>query len=430
MATTKSSRQTAATGTQSTTGGKSGSSAATPTTQNAEQLLREDHRKVTALFKEFECEEAPERKRQLARQICDELVIHSMVEEEIFYPACRAKEVEDDALDEAQVEHDSLKVLIADVRREDPNAAYYDAKVRVLSEYVKHHVKEEEKAVTGIFAKARQADVDMDELGTRLQERKQQLTREAAGKGLSAPRLTALKVEAGTFNGNRKESDMARRYEDDRDRDDDNGFGPESGRGRYSGRYTREQDEETGGRQYPRGGRYSERGMGGSMGGTYGSGYGSGRRQQEEWREEGSQSGYRGGDHASGRNEGGSTEYEGDYGRGSRRESFGGEFSPSRNDDWSEREGGRRGGYSGSFERERDDYSRGMGNQDRGRMSGGRSDRDDDYRRLGNQSRFGNRNDDYGRRPGEDDEYGSTRRGGGSRGGSRDSGQGGWRDRD
>src|SRR6185295_19636682 len=97
------------------------------------------------------------------------------LEEEIFYPACREKKIEDELLDEAQVEHDGAKIIIAELIAGSPGDEYYDAKVTVLSEYIKHHVGEEEKPSDGIFAKARKAGVDMKALGSRLQARKAEL---------------------------------------------------------------------------------------------------------------------------------------------------------------------------------------------------------------------------------------------------------------
>src|ERR1043165_8665158 len=129
--------------------------------QDAEALLKADHRAVEALFKKYEGETSAIRKGEIAREICTQLIVHSTIEEEIFYPACREKKVEDSALDEAQVEHDGAKILIADLTTETPEEEYYDAKVTVLSQYIKHHVGEEEKPSDGIFAKARTAGVDM-----------------------------------------------------------------------------------------------------------------------------------------------------------------------------------------------------------------------------------------------------------------------------
>lgn len=94
-------------------------------------------------------------KSELAHKICVELNVHAMLEEEIFYPACREKGVEDAALDAAQVEHDGAKLLIKELTTHSVRSPFYDAKVKVLSDYIKHHVEEEERAGDGIFAKAR-----------------------------------------------------------------------------------------------------------------------------------------------------------------------------------------------------------------------------------------------------------------------------------
>lgn len=129
-------------------------------TPDACTLLDADHRKVKKLFKEFEeltqskAKSAPQKKRELADQICTELTIHAQLEEEIFYPALRAVLKEGDLLDEAEVEHATAKDLIAQIRDGDEHDAKWDAKVIVLSEYIDHHVKEERGE---IFVKARAA---------------------------------------------------------------------------------------------------------------------------------------------------------------------------------------------------------------------------------------------------------------------------------
>jgi hemerythrin superfamily protein len=397
--------------------------------QNAEALLRADHRKVEQLFKRFESETDSNRKKELARQACNELVVHSMLEEEIFYPACREKNVADDLLDEAQVEHDSLKLLIADLKQSEPDSPFFDAKVAVLSEYVRHHVREEEKAITGIFAKAHKAGVEMEPLGQRLQVRKQQLMTKVESGDIEVPAPRSIQGAPRAPSRNREDTLMAREF----DSDDDRGFGPESGRGRFGGRYTREQDEETGGRQFARTGYSRYEGMGGTRDsyaseqgrgysgrgerGYRGSGGGSGRYSDEY---SGSGRGYGGyggfGDYRSGgagRGEyGSSRDY---YGGGTSRGRFGGGDYPG-GDDYPR---GSSAG-SGSFERENDDYRRGMGSQDRGRMAGGRTSRDENYSSLGRRSRFGGGGNDRERQRGDDDfEYMS--------GGGR---SGGWRDRE
>ena len=103
-------------------------------TPDAIALLKEDHRKVEDLFEKAEKARDEDRKKMLVQQICTELMIHSMVEEEIFYPACKGKIEDEDVLDEAYVEHDGAKVLIAELLDSEPDAEFYDAKVKVLSE--------------------------------------------------------------------------------------------------------------------------------------------------------------------------------------------------------------------------------------------------------------------------------------------------------
>src|SRR5690606_7172539 len=104
-------------------------------------MLKEDHRKVEDLFEQFEKARKPERKEALAKEICTELMVHSIIEEEIFYPACK-DEIDEHTLNEAYVEHDGAKVLIAEISAGSPSDEFYDAKVKVLSEMIKHHVKE------------------------------------------------------------------------------------------------------------------------------------------------------------------------------------------------------------------------------------------------------------------------------------------------
>ena len=142
--------------------------------QDAVALLKADHRKVEELFDKFETTRGSERKQALVRKICTELTIHATIEEEIFYPACKG-EIDEDMLDEAYVEHDGAKVLIAELSAGSPDNEFYDAKVKVLSELIKHHVKEEERAGEGIFAQAREGGVDLAALGEQLKERKEQL---------------------------------------------------------------------------------------------------------------------------------------------------------------------------------------------------------------------------------------------------------------
>ncbi|HEY1710178.1 MAG TPA: hemerythrin domain-containing protein [Rhizomicrobium sp.] len=163
-------------------------------------LLKADHRKVEDLFAKFEKAKDNRTKKALAEQICTELTVHTIIEEEIFYPAC-AEAVEDDIRLEAYVEHDGAKVLIAEIEAGGPDDDFYDAKVKVLSEQIKHHVKEEEKRVEGLFAQAREAGLDMDALGDQLRERKEELLTQIRSKGLPAPEtrsFTGHELKQGT----------------------------------------------------------------------------------------------------------------------------------------------------------------------------------------------------------------------------------------
>jgi hemerythrin superfamily protein len=137
-------------------------------------LLKADHRQVEGWFEQFESSRSDEKKKLLAQQICQALTVHTKIEEEIFYPAFLEATEEEDLHHEAEVEHDGAKKLIAKIEASGPSDEYYDARVKVLSEMVKHHVKEEEQR-DGMFAKARQSEMDLLEIGRQLASRKAQL---------------------------------------------------------------------------------------------------------------------------------------------------------------------------------------------------------------------------------------------------------------
>ncbi len=149
--------------------------------RDAIALLKADHKEVKGLFEEYEqmaeAEAEAEERQTLAEQICDMLTVHATIEEEIFYPAARDSEVDSDLLDEAEVEHASAKDLIAQIKGMSPDDELYDAKVRVLGEYVNHHVEEEE---TEMFPKCRKAKMDLASLGADLEMRKSSLMGELA----------------------------------------------------------------------------------------------------------------------------------------------------------------------------------------------------------------------------------------------------------
>lgn len=159
--------------------------------QDGIALLKQDHREVEELFSKFEKAKGASQKQKLAEQICKELTVHTKIEEEIFYPACEGA-VEAELLEEAYVEHDGAKVLIAEIEAGGPDEAFYDAKVKVLSEMIEHHVEEEEKRVEGMFSQARKAGVDMQALGEQMAAEKQRLLAAYKSDGLPRPETTSL----------------------------------------------------------------------------------------------------------------------------------------------------------------------------------------------------------------------------------------------
>jgi hypothetical protein len=158
------------------------------------QLLAADHRKVESLFEAFEAASGTAAKQKLVTQICTELKVHAQIEEEIYYPEIRGK-VEEDALDEAYVEHDSAKLLINELEAAEPDEAYYDAKVKVLSELIEHHVGEEEKQRDNLFQQTRAADIDLEALGAKLAARKEELLAQAQSEGLPPAEAATLQHE-------------------------------------------------------------------------------------------------------------------------------------------------------------------------------------------------------------------------------------------
>ena len=145
----------------------------------AVKLLKQDHRQVEGWFDDYEQLDEAREKLEMFRKIALALKVHTQIEEEIFYPEERG-EVEDDLLDEAYVEHQSAKQMIAEIEQMRPSDEYYDAKVKVLGEYVKHHVKEEEQA-GGLFAQAKRGDEDLDAMGERMKARKEELMAKMSG---------------------------------------------------------------------------------------------------------------------------------------------------------------------------------------------------------------------------------------------------------
>lgn len=159
---------------------KSTSSTKRPRSRDATTLLRADHKQVNELFDAYEKARAPAKKKELVAQICRELTVHAQVEEEIFYPAVKDALKDKELVPEATVEHATLKDLIAQVEGVEPDGEMFDAKIKVMSEYVKHHVKEEQSEM---FPKAKATKLDMKELGARIATRKEELMAAYSDRG-------------------------------------------------------------------------------------------------------------------------------------------------------------------------------------------------------------------------------------------------------
>lgn len=135
-------------------------------------LLKADHEAVSGLFADYEETDSSKKKKALVTAICTELMVHMQIEEEIFYPAIEAALKDKLLVPEATVEHGGIKDLIAQLEGVEPDGDNYDAKVKVLSEYVEHHVKEEQNEM---FPKVKASSLDLVELGTRMAARKADL---------------------------------------------------------------------------------------------------------------------------------------------------------------------------------------------------------------------------------------------------------------
>ena len=166
------------------------------TQQDAIALLKADHRQVEELFAQFQSTRSEARKRSVAEKVCQALKAHTRIEEEIFYPAFFEATGDKKIHHEAEVEHEGAKKLIDEIEASGPEDDYYDAKVSVLSEMIKHHVNEEEKR-GGMFAEARASGMDLKVLGEQLARRKSELMRGAGAMDSRRRRSsTALSVNA------------------------------------------------------------------------------------------------------------------------------------------------------------------------------------------------------------------------------------------
>src|SRR5436190_3543349 len=239
------SKQTNQTSGAGATAGVSRNAGATPArTPNAAggnsaiEMLKQDHRKVEGLFRQFGQSSDDELKQRLVAQICEELILHMRLEEEIFYPACRMAGVEDSTMDEAQVEHDGAKTFLNDLLGGRAGSRFWEAKVCVLKEMIEHHVADEEKPGEGAFAQAAAHGIDDAGLATQLRNHKEKLQGRAAGK--QPIRAVSFSEEEGMPRYGYPERDDRGRFMSDEDRrygrssyrDDDDRYGNGSRRGR------------------------------------------------------------------------------------------------------------------------------------------------------------------------------------------------------
>jgi hemerythrin superfamily protein len=151
--------------------------AASDAPRDAIALLKQDHRVVEQLFEQFE-EADDDELQAIAERVCQLLTVHAQIEEELFYPPAKEAledEEEIELVNEANVEHQSAKDLIAKIEAMTPEDENFKATVKVLSEYIKHHVKEEEKE---LFPKVKETELDLKEIGSQLLERKMALMQE------------------------------------------------------------------------------------------------------------------------------------------------------------------------------------------------------------------------------------------------------------
>jgi hemerythrin superfamily protein len=181
--------------------------------RSAIALLKADHREVEALFKSFKSSKSAADKQTLAKKICEALKLHTRIEEEIFYPAFIKATGRKELHNEALVEHEGAKKLIAEIEGSPAGDPLFDAKLKVLSEMIKHHVKEEER-FSGMFFQARIAGMDLRALGILLEARKQELTRGSQKRRAKTPRGTrAAFMGAAALARSRGEKPHARRVQ-------------------------------------------------------------------------------------------------------------------------------------------------------------------------------------------------------------------------
>ena len=232
-------------------------------------MLKPDHRRVEELFPNFEGARTRAQKAQIASSICKELKIHSELQETHFYPAALEAAEADEKLDEAQVEHDTVKMLVRDIEAEKPESAFYDAKLMVLKEYVKHHVAEVE-GPDGILTQAQKRGIDLNEVGQTIAQRKQELqvdSKQLQSQPVSLKLAPSAKERSALPGNNRIRDSRGRddmeRFTSSRDYDDRGGRRSSSryeddDRGRSHSSRDCDDDDRGGGHDCGQGGRFGD----------------------------------------------------------------------------------------------------------------------------------------------------------------------------
>lgn len=172
---------------------------------NAIEMLREDHRKVQELFEKFE--ESSDGKEQICEQAIAELETHATLEEEIFYPAAQ-KQIEDkELIDEAHEEHHVVKLIMAELKKMTASDERFEAKFKVMSESVKHHIQEEESELFPMI----EDKLDAESLGEQMQARKEELQAKSSKRSRNVSRSAKSKVRSSNKRAKRQRSDKKAR---------------------------------------------------------------------------------------------------------------------------------------------------------------------------------------------------------------------------
>lgn len=265
-------------------------------TQDAEAVLKAGYRKIEELFDAFDNAETQQAQAQAAKNLCAELISHMTLKEQVFFPACRLQGLDEETLEIAQIHLDGMKLIVADLMHDRPDAPYYRSKVKVLKQKFTDQTEKEE-ASDGLLAQAKEKGADMDELARELQQRQQELTERSETQSPQTPALRALMSSETQQHSQRKDERMNKQY-----------------RGQGQGRYYRDEDDRYGSRSQQS---YGSENYGSQRYGSRGSQYGEHdyRSQNHDRSEYGRGEQRYGEDHGRGSQNYGSQRYGQDYGQ-------------------------------------------------------------------------------------------------------------------